>query len=112
MADVKARRRVAAGIDVSARDYLSPLADMVDRESVLERYATVLHLLNKQAIDRGGGPWQEAALVIRLRNELVHYKSRWGHELDRSKLFQSLQGENHRRPPYLEGTLISFHTGA
>jgi hypothetical protein len=71
------------GIDSEARNFLVPVADVIDGESVLERYQIVLHLLEKNCLNRGEQPWQDAALVVRLRNELVDYKSRWGAELDR-----------------------------
>jgi len=60
------------GIDMAARDLLAPLAEMIDGESVLDRYRLVLHLLNKQPLGRGRQPWQDAELVVRLGNELVH----------------------------------------
>jgi hypothetical protein len=96
------------GIDAQARDFLAPVADVIDGESVLERYQLVLHLLGKQRLNPGKEPWQDAALAVRLRNELVHYKSRWGAELERSKLFSALKAKNHPRPPFIEGTANFF----
>jgi hypothetical protein len=31
------------------------------------------------------------AVLVKLRNELVHYKSKWSHEMDRQRLFKSLE---------------------
>ena len=92
------------GIDSNARDLLAPIAEVIDDESVLERYWLVLHLLRKDGLDCGAAPWQDAALVVRLRNELVHYKSRWGKELERSKLLRALQDKGHPRPPFIKGS--------
>lgn len=69
-----------------ARDFLLPLADYIDDQSALSRFDLILHLLGKAPLDRGSNPCQDAALVVRLRNELVHYKSRWGAEMERNKL--------------------------
>jgi hypothetical protein len=89
------------GIDFQALDLLAPLADVIDGEKVLDRYRLVLHLLKKEPLDPGGQPWQDAALVVRLRNELVHYKSRWGEELERSALIRALQSKKHPKPPFI-----------
>lgn len=48
------------GIDSEARDFLAPVAEVVDGEGVLERYRVVLHLLRKKAMDQGAQPWQDA----------------------------------------------------
>lgn len=89
------------GTDMEARDFLAPAAEMIDGESVLERYRLVLHLLEKPPLDRSRSPWQDAALVVRLRNELVHYKSRWQSQMDGSKLFSALRAKGHPRPPFI-----------
>jgi hypothetical protein len=96
------------GIDVGSRDFLAPAAEVIDGEGVLERYRLVLHLLGKMALDRGAQPWQDAALVVRLRNELMHYKSRWGKELERSNFLKAIQDKGHPKPPFIQGTANFF----
>jgi hypothetical protein len=96
------------GVDVAGREFLSPVADTIDREDVLSRYSLVLHLLRRPALDPGAQAWQEAALVVRLRNEITHYKSRWGIELDRSKLFSALQGKHSKPPPFVPKAGVNF----
>lgn len=96
------------GMNLNARDFLAPVADVIDGESVLERYALVLHLLRKAPLDRSAQPWQDTSLVVRLRNELVHYKSRWGKDLERSKLLRSLQNKSHPKPPFIQGSANFF----
>jgi hypothetical protein len=92
------------GIDGKARDFLAPIAEVIDGQSVLERYRMVLHLLDRMPLNPGVQPWQDASLVLRLRNELVHYKSRWGEELDRSGLLRALQSKGHGKPPFVQST--------
>jgi hypothetical protein len=92
------------GTDEPARELLAPLADLIDRKNVLERYWLVLHLLKKDPLDRGLREWENAALVVGLRNELVHYKSRWGEELSRSKLLKALEAKGHQKPPFIGST--------
>ncbi len=96
------------GIDVLAQEFLAPAAEAIDGRSVLERYGLVLHLLKKNGLNQGEQPWQDAALVVRLRNELAHYKSRWGNELERSKVLQALQEKRHPKPPFIQGSANFF----
>jgi hypothetical protein len=79
------------GLDVTAQAFLQPLADVIDSQSTLHRYELVLHLLERPALDRGRYPYQAADLLIKLRNELIHYRSQWGPEMEQKKLFTSLQ---------------------
>jgi hypothetical protein len=96
------------GIDVQALNFLQPLAGIIDRESVLNRYWMILHLLRRPPLDRGTQPWQDADLLVRLRNELVHYKSKWGQEMERQKLFKLLKDLHHPSPPFVKGGMNFF----
>lgn len=89
------------GVDARARDFLQPMEDMINGQGVLERYQLVLHLLGKDKFDKGSEPFQSAALLVRLRNELVHYKSRWGADMASVTLFDSLRQLKHRKPPFV-----------
>jgi len=91
-----------------AREFLQPLADMVDGEDVLSRYETILHLLRRPPLDRSAQPWQDAALLVRLRNEIVHYKAKPGRELERTKFIRALQDKRMDNPPFLDPNL-SFY---
>lgn len=91
----------SSGTDAPARDFLAPLAGLIDRESVLERFALILHLVRKAPLERGGAPWQQADLAIRLRNNLVHYKSKWDDESNRSKFIAQLKAKDFRVPRFL-----------
>ena len=50
------------GTDDEARDFLAPIAEVIDSQSVLERYQMVLHLLKRNSLNRGGQPWQDASI--------------------------------------------------
>jgi hypothetical protein len=88
------------GINATARAFLLPLAETIDGEPTLRRYELVLHLLQKPALDRGAHPYQIADLLIALRNLLIHYKSRWGEEMERPKVFARLQELKFDKPPF------------
>ncbi len=45
--------------------------------SVVEKYAIVLQLADRQGFDTGAEPWQSAAELAKLRNALVHYEPEW-----------------------------------
>ena len=88
------------GTDAEARDFLKPLAEQIDRLPLLEGFKTVLHLLKKPALDLGGPPAQDATLLIRLRNEITHYKSLLGQEMEGKKLFSALEHKRFAPPPF------------
>lgn len=87
--------------DQQALQFLKPLADVIDREDALSRYRCVLHLLKKPSLKEGHQPWQDAATLVKLRNEVTHYKSKWGQEMTQQRLFQRLQQLQHPRPPFI-----------
>ena len=95
----------SSGVSATARDFLLPLADTIDGESTLRRYDLVLHLLRKPAFDRGAHPYQVANLLVRLRNELIHYKSKWGEQMDGEKVFSRLERLGLDKPAF-----VSAHT--
>ena len=96
------------GIDMTARDFLLPLAATIDGEPTLRRYELVLHLLHKPAIDRGAQPHQGADLLISLRNELIHYKSKWGEQMDRANIFKRLQELKFDKPTFMSSQTNFF----
>jgi hypothetical protein len=88
------------GLDAPGRDFLLPLADTIDSEPILLRYDLVLHLLRKPVFDRGAYPYQVADILIRLRKELIHYKSKWGEQMDGAKIFSRLEQLRFDRPAF------------
>jgi len=90
-------------IDKEAKAFLEPLADFIDSISgVMFRVDTILHLVKKPLIDRDQHLWQHANLLVKLRNELVHYKSKWGEDMEGEKLFRSLEQLRLPSPPWVQ----------
>lgn len=98
----------SSGIDMDAKRFLSPLADLVDAQKTVARFNLILHLLHKEKFDTGKEPYQSAALVARLRNELIHYKSHWGTEMESTKLYRSLESMHHQMAPYATASMNFF----
>ena len=96
------------GIDHEAQRFLSPIADVIDDQNTISRFELILHLLRKASLDRGAEPFQSAALVVRLRNELVHYKSRWGAQMESSKLYAAIESLRHKPPPFTHPSMNFF----
>jgi hypothetical protein len=94
--------------DQAAQQFLAPLAAVIDDQDVLTRYDLVLHLLRLPRLDFGAPPCQDARLVIKLRNEIVHHKSRWGSELEREKLWAGLRQKRLPRPTFVTGNVNFF----
>jgi hypothetical protein len=49
----------------------------------------------------GDQPFQDMVLLVRLRNEMIHYKSKWGKEMDRQKLFKTLKHMRLAQPSFV-----------
>jgi hypothetical protein len=69
------------------------------------RFEMILHLLQRPALDKGREPYQSIALVVRLRNEITHYKSKWGQDME---LFTSLKALRHTPPPFIPMNMNFF----
>jgi hypothetical protein len=96
------------GIDKDARDFLMPLKDvLLDRSRTLECYERILHLLRKP-VDKGTEPFQSATTLVHLRNGLIHYKSRWGKDLESEDLIKALRILNFKAPPFVQASQNFF----
>jgi hypothetical protein len=88
------------GVDQVAVARLKPVIHLLDRESLPEKCNVVLDLLGKAPISKGSAAFQDARLLIRLRNELIHYKSQWDHEVDQRTLVRGLVAKRFSIPPF------------
>lgn len=71
--------------------------ELEQRFSLLDKYDLALTLCDQPQFDKGAQPYQAVALLVRLRNALVHFKPEWqpgggwpGEERELSKLCKSL----------------------
>jgi len=61
-------------LSASQRAVLTAAAEMLDGNRLLDRFQLALLLLGHKTFDTGRQPYQDAQLLVHLRNELVHYK--------------------------------------
>jgi hypothetical protein len=68
---------VGGDLSVEKRRQLAGLRDSVEDARTLDAFQIVLAATGNAVFDRGAQPYQDAAAIVRLRNELVHYKPKW-----------------------------------
>ena len=96
------------GTDIHALRRLQPFAEIVDDQDTVSRFQLILQLLEMPALDRGREPFQSTSLVVRLRNEIAHYKSRSGAEMASGKLYSALESLHHKPPPFTDASMNFF----
>jgi hypothetical protein len=69
-------KEVGGELAEAERSRLADVAEFIERDRTLARFQLTLHLLGKEPFDRGRQPYQNADTLVKLRNELVHYKPR------------------------------------
>jgi hypothetical protein len=75
--------------------------DMSERKSPIEKLDLILHLREKPALDKKAAYYKAMIAVIRLRNELTHFKPEWSHEADiHIKISDVLKGYFIRSPHF------------
>ena len=87
-------------LDKESKETLSIVAESFEKESVLTKYDLILQLIRRKKLDLGAQPMQDLNLLISLRNEITHFKSLWTNELDRKKLFKTLEDNDSTPPTY------------
>lgn len=96
------------GIDQAALQMLGPLAPVLEREDALAKSRTILHVLQKRALPTGQGATQRLVLLARLRNELVHYKSRWNAQMSDARFVRGLEAQHFDVPPFRRNAAVYF----
>jgi hypothetical protein len=71
-------RGAAKRLKIDKQHVLVQLWPRIDRESTLEKAQIILAELEFPKFDKGCTPYQDVDLVRELRNELVHYRPKWG----------------------------------
>jgi hypothetical protein len=100
--------RGSNGIDFAALAILKPIAGKLDKKPVIDRYKKVLKKTRNKTLDKSEVFVKAAGLLIRLRNELVHYKMKTGSVMKGQDLFTRLQSQNFVRPPFVGTTGVNF----
>ena len=70
---------VGGTLSADDRQRLTGVSDLIANNRFLDRFQITLHLLGREAFDEGAQHYQDAKILVNLRNELVHYKPqvRW-----------------------------------
>jgi hypothetical protein len=71
----------------------------IDRASVLEKFQIALIVGRFKPFDRGAEPYQSANLLVKLRNELVHFRPAWASGTDEHGRSAELERRLQRRFP-------------
>lgn len=87
-----------AGLDSDSKRIMSDFWDFTEGRNrsaftLLDKYQIALTFLRKQQFETGRRPYQDASLVVKLRNELVHYKPRSLGGKDEHRLVRQLSGK-------------------
>lgn len=90
----------SCAITVKEKESLFYLKDFIDKQSPLDKYNVALKVLNKAPLPTGAKTYQNAQLLIKLRNEITHYKSAWTGDLLKKKFLKELEGKRHNPPPF------------
>jgi hypothetical protein len=86
---------------------LSNLWPFVEKQRILDKFQFTLAAACRPMFDKGQPPYQDAALLIHLRNALVHFKPEWDDELqDHLKIETQLRNKFPLNP--LPGDLDIF----
>jgi len=70
-------------------DSLKEIWPHLEKHSILTKYQIALIFSKKAEFKKGQNPFQDAAILVSLRNALVHYKPEWNNELDMHKKLES-----------------------
>jgi hypothetical protein len=96
------------GTDFEALGRLRPFEKIIDKQPTVERFQMILRLLDKPILEEGREPFQSTSKAIKLRNELVHFKSKPGKELKRDKFLSDLETLRHNPPPFTNPLMNFF----
>ena len=89
------------GLDSGSKETLNIVAEAFEKgPPLLTKLDLILQLTRRKKLNLGIQPMQDLDLVISLRNEITHFKSLWTNELDRKKLFKTLEEKDSTPPTY------------
>ncbi len=78
------------------------LGDLVDRKPALRKFSVALEMLTDTKLDLGRTETQNAALLVDLRDAIIHFRSEWsGQKGKHEKLSKDLLGAKVMPSPFL-----------
>lgn len=85
------------------------VCNLLSKATILDKYTRILVLKELPPFDKGRPTYQNAALLIAVRNELVHFHPEWHDSQDRhEKLGRALTGRFALSPFMTEDTAVMF----
>ena len=70
------------------------VVDLLDRASIVEKYQKITQLIECPSVDFGIRPAQDALILIKLRNALVHFRPEWSdQQVKHAQLAKQLVGK-------------------
>ena len=95
-------------LDKEGKRVLSIVAESLEKETIVKRCDLMLQLIRGKKLDVGKQPMQDLSLLIRLRNEITHFKSLWTTEMDSRTLFDALKAKDANPPSFYAGLGMNF----
>lgn len=87
----------------------SEVCELISPLSILDKYQKVLSIRGGNVYDKGSNPFQDADILVALRNELVHFHPEWHDEQERHRtLGGKLQYKFELSPFITEETGVLF----
>lgn len=86
----------------------APIVQALDRRGTLSGYTAVLRLMDKEPLDTGAQTWQDADLLVWLRNEIVHYDSSRAAEPELAGRMAALASKNLPKPPFMPDNVAAW----
>jgi hypothetical protein len=90
--------------------YSSPLLDRLwetfEQKSITEKFEFALLLRNRETMNRGARPHQDAVALIDLRNGLMHFKPEWENEAERHEKTSRQLHARFSPSPFLSDRLL------
>jgi hypothetical protein len=73
-------------------EIMAKLWELYEQKPPLAKFEFALVLKSRGSIDRGAKPYQDVAMLVRLRNALIHFKPEWfSQQEEHAKLSEALQ---------------------
>jgi hypothetical protein len=94
MPDADTNKIPVDSVDSAAGRALASMWQFVEKKPVLDKFQIALLVARRQMFDPGSPPCQDVALLVNLRNALVHFKPEWDDELrDHLRIEKQLRGK-------------------